>query len=303
MPKLKISVCVLALNEEKNLKPCLESVKAWAKEIIVTVDNQTTDKTELIAKQFTDKVKVRPHQDMFNINKQWTADQASQGWILWLDADEKVSKKLAEEIKQVLTKPKADGYLIPRKNFIFGKWIQQAGWYPDLQLRLWKKGKLKWPCKSVHEHPKIKGTTAELKEHIIHTNYVSVNQYISKLNQYSSMDAKRLKDEIKPPYLVPLLKRPLDDFIKRFVAWQGYKDGLHGLAVSLLQAVYEMVVVLKVWEINQFKQEKIGWVNKVERESKKILKAWNWWKRELKIKQTGNKLKQVWHKGLRRLNL
>jgi len=303
MPKLDVSVCVLALNEEDNLKNCLESVKNWAKEIIVTVDDLSTDKTKAVAKQYTDQVYVRPHKDLFHVNKQWTVEQARQPWILWLDADEKVNQKLAEEIKQTLAKPSADGFFIPRKNYIFSKWIQHAGWYPDLQLRLWKKGKVRWPCKSIHEHPEIDGEKAELKEHIIHTNYVSVNQYLRKLNQYSSLDAKRLKDKIKPPYLIPLLTRPLDDFIKRFVAWRGYKDGLHGLAVSLLQAFYEMVVVLKVWEMKQFKEEKIDRVGRVEKESKKILKTWYWWKRELKIKQTGNKLKQAWHKSLRKLGL
>jgi glycosyltransferase involved in cell wall biosynthesis len=303
MPKPDISVCVLALNEEKNLKRCLESVKILAKEIVVVVDDSSTDRTETIAREYSDRVFIRPHQELFHINKEWAVEQAKNNWILWLDADEKLGPGLAEEIKRTISQPKFAGYQIARKNIIFGKWIKHTGWYPDWQLRLWRKGKVHWPCLSIHEHPEIKTETGKLEHHLIHYNYSSVSQFLTKLNRYTSLDAKALSAEIKPPYLKQVLGRPIDDFVKRFVAWQGYKDGLHGLALSLLQAFYSLVVVLKVWEMNQFPEEKTEGLVKLEKEMKKNLGSWQWWKRELKIKASSNRAKRWWHKSLRKLGL
>ncbi|MFC1627027.1 glycosyltransferase family 2 protein [Patescibacteria group bacterium] len=302
MPKLNISVCVLGLNEEKNLKACLESVKDWAKEIMVGVDDQSTDKTYQVAGKYTNKVLVLPHVDMFHKNKQKVMDKATQKWVLWLDADEVVSKELVKEIRKTVSqKNVTDSYLIPRKNFIFNKWIKYSGWYPDLQLRLWKRGKVSWPGKSIHEDPITSGSKDQLSQHIIHNNYTSVSQYLIKLNQYTSLDAKRRRKEFKSPYLKYLIVRPIDEFIKRLIALKGYKDGLHGLALAMLQGFYELIVVIKVWEMDKFRQEEIDLVKEVEKQGKNILASWNWWKRELKIKETGNKLKQGWHKGLRKL--
>jgi len=303
MPKLDISVCVLALNEEKNLKECLESVKDWAGEIIVGVDDQTSDRTLKIAQSFTKKAYLLPHKELFNINKQKVTDKAVKKWVLWLDADEKVSPELAEEIKNTIKRSDLDSYQMPRKNYIFNKWIQYTGWYPDYQLRLWKKGKVKWPCKSVHEDPMVSGKTEKLTNHLIHSNYTSVSQYLLKLNRYTSLDAKRRKSEFKDKFVVYFVSRPIEEFVKRFVALKGYKDGLHGLALSLLQAFYELVVVIKVWELHKFKDEETDVLKQVKKEGVKVLKSFNWWKRELKINQTANQLKKTWYKGLRKLGV
>jgi len=301
MPKLEISVCVLALDEEKNLKACLESVKGWAGEIIVGVDNQTSDKTLKIAKDFTEKAYLLPHKELFNINKQKVVNGAVKKWVLWLDADEKVSPELAQEIKNIIKSPTSDSYQMPRKNYIFNKWIQYSGWYPDHQLRLWKKGKVKWPQKSVHEDPVVKGSTEKLTGHLLHNNYTSVSQYLMKLNRYTSHDAKRRKNEFKDKFVLYFVSRPIEEFVKRFVALKGYKDGLHGLALSLLQAFYELVVVIKVWEIYKFKDEESDVLKQVKKEGIRVLKSFNWWKKELKIRESGNKLKRNWYKGLRKL--
>jgi glycosyltransferase involved in cell wall biosynthesis len=302
MPKIKLSVCILALNEEKNLKACLESVSRLASEIIVGVDDQTTDKTFEVAKDMATKVFKIKHVELFHVNKQKVVSNASQPWVLWLDADERLDDELEDEIRVVVSKNQTTGYLIPRKNFIFGKWIKHSQfWYPDYQLRLWKKGKVSWPCESIHEDPVIEGKTQKLQGHLIHRNYTSVDQYLRKLMQYTSLDAKKRFKEFKPPYKSLMISRPIEDFIKHFVSMKGYRDGLHGLVLSLLQAFYELIVVVKVWEMNKFKTEEGEFLGQVEKQSKRLAKTYNWWKREIKIKETGNQVVKIWNKGLRKL--
>ncbi|MFH1280361.1 MAG: glycosyltransferase family 2 protein [Candidatus Beckwithbacteria bacterium] len=303
MQKLDLSVCVLALNEAKNLKKCLESVKDWAGEIIVGVDDLTTDNSLTLAKQYTERVFKLKHAELFHENKQKVVDRATKSWVLWLDADEQVDEDLAQEIGEVIKEKTTVGYLIPRKNYIFNKWIENTGWYPDYQVRLWQKGKARWECKSIHEDPVIEGETQKLNGHISHLNYSSVSHFLDKLDKYTTLDAKRLSHEIKAPYYKHMLVRPLDEFVKRLVALKGYKDGLHGLALSLLQSFYELVVVIKIWEMDKFKSENPEVMKKVEKEGKKLSKAFKWWKRELKIKETGNQVVKIWNKSLRKFGL
>ena len=301
MPKNNLSVCVLALNEAENLKKCLESVRQLADEIVVGVDDQTTDDSLKVAQRHTKKAFKLKHEKLFHVNKQKVVNKATQPWVLWLDADEVVDKDLVTEIRKVIKAKNVNGYYVPRKNYIFNKWIEHTGWYPDYQLRLFKKGKVVWPCVSIHEDPVVEGETQSLKGHLVHQNYTSVGQYLEKLNKYTSLDAERLRAEIKSPYIKHVLVRPLDELIKRLVAEKGYKDGLHGLVLSLLQAFYELVVVVKIWEMNKFKPEEAEILRKVEKQGKVLQKAFKWWKRELKIKETGNQVIKTWNKGLRKL--
>ena len=301
MQKIKLSVCVLALNEEKNLRACLESVSSLASEVIVGVDDQTSDKTFEVAKGLAAKVFRLRHVELFHVNKQKVVDRASQPWVLWLDADERLDKGLEAEIRKIVKANQDAGYFIPRKNYIFGKWIEHSQfWYPDYQLRLWKKGKVSWPCKSIHEDPVIEGLTERLQGHLIHLNYTSVDQFLRKLMQYTSLDAKKRSKEFEPPFFGAMISRPIEDFIKHFVSMKGYKDGLHGLVLSLLQAFYELIVVMKVWEMNKFKTEEGEFLGQVEKQSKRLAKTYNWWRRELKIKETGNHAVKAWNKGLRK---
>ena len=301
MPKNNLSVCVLALNEAENLKKCLESVRQLADEIVVGVDDQTTDDSLKVAQRHTKKAFKLKHEKLFHVNKQKVVNKATQPWVLWLDADEVVDKDLVTEIRKVIKAKNVNGYYVPRKNYIFNKWIEHTGWYPDHQLRLFKRGKVTWPCISIHEDPMVEGETHQLKGHLVHQNYTSVSQYLGKLNKYTSLDADRLKAEIKAPYLKHVLVRPLDELIKRLVAEKGYKDGLHGLVLSLLQAFYELVVVVKIWEMDKFKPEEGKVLRRVEKQGKVLQKVFKWWKRELKIKETGNQVIKTWNKGLRKL--
>jgi len=299
MSKNKLSVVLAVYNEEKNIQRCLRSVKPVADEIIV-VDGSSTDKTREIAKKIGARVIKTTNKKMFHINKQTAINHAQYNWVLLMDADEKISQKLADEIKSLIINGQlsVNGYWIPRKNIIFKKWIKHTGWWPDYQLRLFKKDTLHFPCQSVHEHPKLKGKSARLKNPLIHYHYSSVSQYLKRLDRYTDNDRDVFIKQNQELKWQDFLIKPADEFIKRFVAWEGYKDGLHGLVLSLLQSFFQFVVCVKVWEEKGFQKKGI---NNFLFQTKKILKKkmqeYQWWMLENCIKYN----ESVFYKFLCRL--
>jgi len=299
MLKNKISVCLATYNEEKNLRRCLESVKDLTSEIIV-VDGFSDDKTREIARSFKAKVFKTSNKSMFHINKQIALDKTTGDWILLLDADEQVTEELKDEIKKIINQKSNDivGYWIPRKNIIFKKWIKHTGWWPDLQLRLFKNGKVKFPCQSIHENPFLKGKSLNLENHLIHYHYQNISQYLKRLDTYTDNDKKVWLEEGKQLKWFQAISLPSDEFIKRFIVWQGYKDGLHGLALSLLQAFFQFIVFAKVWEEKGFKQENVN-LNDAKNMIKKTIKDFNWWQYEERIKIDKLGLKKLYFKLIR----
>ena len=245
---MKISVVVSAYNEEKQINDCLISAKKIADEIIF-IDNQSTDATSKIAKKYTKKIFKKVNDPvMIDKNKNYGFLKASGGWIFSLDADERIPDELASEIKRAVQNTKISGFEIPRKNIIFGKWIQNSIWWPDYNLRLFKNGSGKFPLNKVHEKIKIHGEVSRLKNPILHYNYQTISQFIKKLDNYTESEAMhfiRLNKEIK---WYEILRWPAADFLTTFFSQRGYRDGMHGLALSMLQAFYQLVVFLKVWE-------------------------------------------------------
>src|SRR3990167_2410133 len=174
-----ISVVISAWNEEKKIERVLKSV-AWADEIIV-IDNESTDKTAEIAKKHHAKVYQQKNNLMLNINKNYGITKAVSDWVLYLDADEEIPESLAKEIRNVrmgMHMSMRDGYWISRKNIIFDQWIKHGLWWPDKQIRLFRRGKGIFLCEHIHEYIKIDGSIGELQEPYIHYNYESVHQYL-----------------------------------------------------------------------------------------------------------------------------
>jgi len=252
----KVSAVISAYNEEKNIEQCLKSL-AFADEIIV-VDNSSTDKTAEIAKKYTAKVfsqKNNPAE--IDLQKNFGFEKATGDWILSIDADEDVSKELAEEIKSKIKNQKAEinGYWIPRKNIIFGKFIEHTGWYPDPQLRLFKKGKGKYVKAHVHEALKLEGESVYLKEFIIHHHYETITQFIRRtVDIYAPNEAQDFLDKGYQFSAFDAVRFPLNEFISRFFARKGYKDGFYGLMLSLLMAFYHFLIFAYLWEKQGFKE-------------------------------------------------
>ena len=246
---MKLSVVISAYNEEKMIEDCLSSVKDLADEIIF-VDNSSTDKTPQIAKKYTDKIFTRVNDPvMLNRNKNYGFSKAAGDWILSLDADERLIPELSAEIRKKIDVNQYSGYEISRKNIIFGKWIKHSIWWPDYNLRLFKKGKGKFPEKHVHEKIKVDGEVGKLENSMIHYNYQTVSQFINKLNKtYTESETENFLKSGKSINWYDAIRWPTSDFVKTFFAECGYKDGLHGLVLSLFQAFYALVFFAKVWE-------------------------------------------------------
>lgn len=246
---MKISIVISAYNEEEIISKCLESVKSLADEIIF-VDNTSQDSTASIARKYTDKIFKRANDPVnLNKNKNFGFSKATGDWILSLDADEIISPELALEIKEKIAKSRANGFEIPRKNIIFNKWIKHSIWWPDYNLRLFKKGTGKFAQKHVHEKLSVEGEVDKLESPMVHYNYRTVSQFISKLNNsYTESEAENFIKSGKKIQWYDAIRWPVGDFLKTFFAQKGYRDGIHGLVLSSFQSFYALVFFAKVWE-------------------------------------------------------
>jgi glycosyltransferase involved in cell wall biosynthesis len=297
--KQTLSVVVSAYNEEHTLARCLSSV-SFADEIIV-VDNESQDNTVGIAKRFTKKIYSQKNILMLNTNKNYGFEKATGDWILNLDADEEIPKELADEITSIIqSKPQANGYWIKRKNIIFGKWITHGLWWPDKQIRLFRKEKGKFACVHIHEYVNVEGHVGELGQPYLHYNYETVHQYLSKIDRASTSEALSLRDMKYQLAWYDAIRFPLSDFLKIYFAQQGYKDGLHGLVLALFQAFYSFTVFAKFWEMEKFSQRELA-PTAVTRELERAGKEATYWMLTSKIQDTKNIVKQILWKIKRKL--
>jgi len=276
---MKISVVVNTLNAQDTLERSLRSVSILADEIVVC-DDGSFDDTLKIAKKFTDKIFKHKGEGFVERSRNYAIGKATGDWILILDADEEVPKRLAERLKSISKgKDGPDYVLIPRKNIIFGKWIKHSGWWPDYNIRFFKKGKVRWTGK-IHEDPQKDGNglTLEADENlaIIHHNYKSIAQFLERLDSYTTIEARGLKSEGYEFNWRDLISKPVGEFLSRYFSSEGFKDGLHGLALALLQAFSFFVTYLKVWEGEGFKEQEVS-LNEVKEEFGKKGKELKFW--------------------------
>jgi (heptosyl)LPS beta-1,4-glucosyltransferase len=274
----KISVVINTLNEEDNLPRAIKSVKNVADEIIVC-DMESADKTVEVAKSLGAKVFVHKKVGYVEPARNFAISKASNPWILVLDADEEITEKLAAKINQILKSPKADYYRVPRKNIIFGHYMKHSRWWPDYNIRLFKKGSVSWN-EVIHMVPMTEGVGGEIEEKeelaIIHHNYDSVEQYIERMNRYTSQFAiLRISEGYKFSWK-DLIAKPSNEFFSRYFFGEGYKDGLHGLSLSLLQAFSELAVYLKIWQKEKFPEKNVNLGETVSllRDQEKDLHFW-----------------------------
>lgn len=272
----KLSVVLAVRNEEENLARCLDSVLRLVDEIIV-VDEGSTDKTREIAEKFGAKVYLEPHHDVFHITKQKALDYATGDWILQLDADEVVTSKLAKEILSTVhgSPPmvrnhlflrhqrlieERDGpigkstgeivaYFIPRKNVFLGKPLIHAGAYPDGVIRLVKKGKARFPQKSVHEQVNIDGKVGWLSGELLHYDSPTLKRYFIRLNRYTDLHAAELKEKRVPKNPLFIIHyslfMPLYTFSNLFFRHLGFLDGARGFLWSLFSSWHYPIAYFK----------------------------------------------------------
>lgn len=266
---MDISVVVNTRNEQKNIQRCLESVATLADEIVV-VDMQSTDDTVKIARQYTSRIFTHENTGYVEPARNFALAKATGDWILLLDADEVVPDTLVPKLINLAKNAIYTYYRIPRKNIIFGKWIRFSGWWPDYQIRFFRQGQVTWD-NDIHSFPVTEGKgmdlPAEEKNALVHYHYETITQYIERLNRYTSQEAKQLIRDGYEFKWTDVIAKTSREFFNRFFGWQGYKDGLHGLVLSLLQAFSFLVVQLKVWESEQFKQlNTVAFIDQVKKE-------------------------------------
>jgi len=257
----KISAIINTWNEEENIKRCLESVRRIASEIIV-VDMHSKDRTAAIAKKLGAKVFFYKYLSYVEPARNFAISKTTGDWVLILDADEEITPFLAKRLEDLAQNSEEVTYFrLPRKNIIFGKWIKHSRWWPDYNIRFFKKGHVRWSEK-IHSVPLTRGTGKdfEAKETnaIIHYHYQSISQYLERLNRYTKIQSRELINSGYRFSWPDIIKKPMGEFLSRFFVGESYKDGLHGLVLALLQAFSELVKYLKVWEKEKFIDQDIN---------------------------------------------
>jgi glycosyltransferase involved in cell wall biosynthesis len=247
MSRARLSVVVVAQNEEERIRACLESA-SWADELIV-VDAESSDKTATVARELTDHVFVRPWPG-FAAQKNFGLEQARGDWILSLDADELVSIPLRQEIAAILAGGgEHAGYAIPRRNVFWGRWIRHGGLYPDWQLRLFRRGRGRFTERTVHESVTVDGSVGRLSGHLEHRSYRDVADFLERADRYSTLAAGEwLAAGRRSRPLTDLVVRPAGRFLTMYVARAGFLDGWRGFLLAVLYAYYVLMRSAKVWE-------------------------------------------------------
>lgn len=241
-----LSVTIIALNEAGGIGDCLDSV-AWADEVLVS-DSGSIDKTVDICRSRGALVSCDEWLG-FGAQKNLVASRARGQWILNVDADERITPELKEEILKAISTEAASGYYVPRKNHFGGRWIRHCGWYPDYNLRLYRKDAGAFSERAVHEAAAVKGTVGYLKNPLIHYTYKDVSDYLDRMQRYSTLSAEQMKKDGRSGSVFDLLLRPPATFLKMFVLKRGFLDGSVGLTLSMLYAAYTLAKYAKLREM------------------------------------------------------
>lgn len=242
-----LSVILITKDEEENIRDCLSTV-AWADEIVI-VDAGSSDATVATAQEFTQKVFVRPWEG-YGAAKNFALSQVSSDWILWLDADERVSELLKEEIQRTLATGdnNAVAYSCPRKANFLGRWILHCGWYPGRVTRLFKRGSAHFTESRVHERLEVSGEQKDLQSDLLHYTDPSLDHYFKKFNKYTSLAAEELADEQRSFRVSQITIRPVWTFVRMYFLKLGFLDGLPGFVLCVLSACYVFAKYAKLWE-------------------------------------------------------
>ncbi len=253
----KISITVRTFNEEQNLRECLESVR-WADEIIV-VDSCSTDSTASIAREFTDKVILRPWAGHI-VTSQFVTDQASNLWVFSIDADERITRELRDEILAIdLDSTLFDAFEMPRLHYFMHRWIHHSGWYPDRNIRLFRKDHCYWDGYAPHDKVQVPGKLGRLKGDLLHYIYRDLSHFAATKNSYSTLTAIDHNRNGRRANLLNVTLRPLHAFISRYFVRLGFLDGLAGFVIAVMEAHCVFMKYLKLYEIQhklmRFKEE------------------------------------------------
>lgn len=246
---MKLSIIIICKNEKDFIGDCLESAK-WADEIIF-LDGGSTDGTLEIAKKYNIKL-VKQKSNGINYGE-WHNQglkESSCDWVLYLDADERITPLLKDEILGKINNSNASVFAIPRRNFLLGKELRFGGWYPDYQIRLFQKLKLYRWVGDLHEHPEFDGEVEKLNNPMIHLQPEKIEPALKKSIKWSGVEANLLF-EANHPVIVwwRVIRMGMTTLFDRLIKKQGFRDGTEGWIESIYQAFHTMIVYVKLWEL------------------------------------------------------
>jgi glycosyltransferase involved in cell wall biosynthesis len=239
---------MIVLNEAHRIEPVLKSIE-WADEIVI-IDAFSTDATEAICRRYTDRIYKYTWEGYYK-QRIRSVEHALYPWILSVDGDEMVSDELKNEILAVINgKNPKNGYYVPRKTRYLGRWIENSGWYPDYQLRLFRAEDVFIEPRLVHEGFSVRGEVGHLNGVLYHFSIDSIRQHVEKINHYTSLDCPQKIQRLgnKKVHWYNLIFNPLFKFIRMYFSNKGYKDGFQGFILALLSAFSTQLLYIKVWE-------------------------------------------------------
>ncbi len=243
-----ISGVIVTHNSQNEILDCLESLNSFVDEIVV-LDLDSGDLTVEVATK--NKARVISHKpvEFVELVRQEAINLATHEWIVLLDPDERLSPGIKAELKRIAAENKFDAVNIPRKNIFFGNWIKHTNFWPDRQIRFFKKSNIVWSNK-IHSYPKINGIILDLaaKEEwaIEHYGYNNFSEFFERQNRYSTVEAQSGNYRF-----VNLIWKPLREFLVRFVKHHGYKDGFLGVSLVYSLMITQLMIQIKLWEKSQ----------------------------------------------------
>jgi len=249
MTRPKISVCIVAMNEEDNIADCLASADFVDERIVV--DSHSKDATRERAAACGARVIERDWPGHVE-QKNFAVDQAAHDWVLCLDADERVSPELRSSILAALDRGDLpDGFEMARRTWYLGRWIRRGGWYPDVKLRLFRRSKGRWGGVNPHDHARVEGRVARLDGDLLHYSYRSIADHVRSIDEFTTIAAREKRKAGRRAGIVDLTLRPFWKFLRMYVVKLGVLEGFPGLVVAATGAFYVFLKYAKLRELQR----------------------------------------------------
>jgi glycosyltransferase involved in cell wall biosynthesis len=242
----ELTAIVITKDEGLNLRQCLGSLSGLATEIVV-VDSGSSDDTLSIAKEFGAIISQSSDWLGFGVQKNRALALATKDWVLSIDADERLSQELREEIKEILKSPSADCYLIPRRSWYCGRFIRHSGWRPDYVARLFKRGVGSFSSDLVHEKLEFSCFPRKLKSDLIHMSFKDFSEVLTKVDMYSTYSAEQLYDSGVRGNIFKAVLHGSWAFFRSYVLRHGFLDGAQGFALAVSNAEGSYYRYVKLW--------------------------------------------------------
>lgn len=243
-----VSAIVVCFNEERNIGACLDSLR-WCDEIVV-VDSFSTDRTVEICRRYTDRI-VQRNWSGYRDQKAFAHSLATKDWVLLVDSDERVSPELKDEISDTLSSQDNTyaGFSVPRLVFYLDRWWWRGGWYPDYDVRLFRRDRATWGGTEPHEKIVVDGNVRRLRNPLYHFSYRDMADHVQRINQFTSISARELFTERRRWRLSDALFRPAFRFFRSYILKRGFLEGFAGFYVALIASVYVFLKYAKLWEL------------------------------------------------------